>query len=410
MVGQQTLNLLIGVRVPTPQPFKKILVYLKMRKEYAGKARNRLHNHYQNLTIQGFTSKHPETLRSVQWVISCATNFDSGMGQDLKNAWEIYKSTGFNAEQDYQNFMEWVYKLDADLDTYFKSEWISTVVQTEDQKYINDEIQKKFQSKTGEFNYQKLITLIEEINFNYSNNKVYASCMLLRAILDHIPPLLARKTFEEVVNYYSWGTEKSSPRKAMKDLLAFRNTPDDVLHGQISNKSEVIDISYLPNKFAINTLLVTCLDSNIKLMRQQSVNQQSGTMSLKKVKTPDHYPAVEVIINQSGGQPYTISLSFVNTGDKPAILEELYISEELKVNLNTQNMLPANNTPRQFGGLSLEGYKIRTEAILKPQLVITYRDMAGIRYKTTYRILTKQRADKQYNVEGLADLNIEVLG
>ncbi len=130
--------------------------------------------------------------------------------------------------------------------------------------YVNISILEGFRSKKNDFNYKKLITLIEELNFNYLNKKTYSSCMILRAILDHIPPLLAKNDFYEAANNYSWGSEKSSRQKAVKELLTFRNTPDDVLHGQITNKSDIIDFSYLPNKFSVNTLLQECLDSNIK--------------------------------------------------------------------------------------------------------------------------------------------------
>lgn len=131
--------------------------------------------------------------------------------------------------------------------------------------YVNKNILEGFRLKEGTFNYQKLITLIEELNFNVENKKAYSSCMILRAILDHVPPLLEKKDFKDVVNSYNWGSEKSSPRKAVKLLLDFRNIPDDVLHGQITNKSDVIDFSYLPNKYSVNILLQQCLASETKL-------------------------------------------------------------------------------------------------------------------------------------------------
>jgi hypothetical protein len=142
----------------------------------------------------------------------------------------------------------------------FRSGWIAN---NTNENYVNEDILQGFQSKTGFFNYQKLIALIEELNFNYSHKKTYSACTVLRAILDHIPPLLGKTSFEDVVNQYNWGSEKSSRRKVVKELLAFRNIPGDVLHGQISNKSDVIDISYLPNKLSINALLKECLESKI---------------------------------------------------------------------------------------------------------------------------------------------------
>lgn len=130
--------------------------------------------------------------------------------------------------------------------------------------YVNKDFLEGFQKKNNHFNYQKLITLIEELNFNHKNKKTYSSCMILRAILDHVPPLLAKNDFDDVVNKYSWGSEKSSRRKALKKLLDFRNTPDDVLHGRITNRSDVIDFSYLPDKFSVNILLQECLEINGK--------------------------------------------------------------------------------------------------------------------------------------------------
>lgn len=133
-----------------------------------------------------------------------------------------------------------------------------------EETYVNRDILEGFKEKRSGFDYEKLTTLIEELNFNYESKKTYSSCMILRAILDHIPPLLAKREFAEVVNNYSWGGEKSSRQKAVKELLRFRNVPDDVLHGQITNRNDVIDISYLPDKFSVNTLLQECLKSDVE--------------------------------------------------------------------------------------------------------------------------------------------------
>lgn len=146
----------------------------------------------------------------------------------------------------------------------FKSSGSSNNKNPDTETYVNKSILEDFRLKKSYFNYQKLIALIEELNFNCLNKKTYSSCMILRAILDHIPPLLGKDTFDDVANQYNWGSEKSSLRKAVRELLNFRNIPDDVLHGRISNKSDIIDMSYLPNKFSINTLLKECLENDSK--------------------------------------------------------------------------------------------------------------------------------------------------
>jgi hypothetical protein len=49
-----------------------------------------------------------------------------------------------------------------------------------------------------QFNVSKLWTLIEELNDNYRGKNSYASQALLRAILDHIPPILGCNDFKAV--------------------------------------------------------------------------------------------------------------------------------------------------------------------------------------------------------------------
>ncbi|OGK13477.1 hypothetical protein A3A93_01470 [Candidatus Roizmanbacteria bacterium RIFCSPLOWO2_01_FULL_38_12] len=244
-----------------------------MRKEYAGVAINKIHNYYKYLTHKGFIDKNRESLRAAYWVISCSYNIDVGMGNKTKATWDDFKRAGYENEEAFHNFMECVFQLEGDLDNYFKPDWINF---DDEESYINDNILQGFQSKTGYFNYQKLITLIEELNFNYSNKKTYSACMVLRAILDHVPPLLDKDDFSSMVNNHIWGNEKSSRRKAVKELLTFRNIPDDVLHNQITDKSDVIDFTYLPSKFSVNVLLKECLESKIELKTERKFVKQKN--------------------------------------------------------------------------------------------------------------------------------------
>lgn len=255
-----------------------------MKKEHASIALNKLRNQYKYLTHKGFIEKTRESLRAAHWVISCSRNVDSDLGSKAQLAWDKYRWAGFVNVDAYDSFMECVFKLEVDLDNYFKADWIKD---DNKESYINDEILLGFQSKISQFNYQKLITLIEELNFNYSYKKTYSSCMILRAILDHVPPLLDKNDFNEVINNYNWGTEKSSRKKAAKDLLKFRNIADDILHNQITNKSDVTNFTYLPDKFSVNILLKECLESNInfkterKFIKEKNEKNEDINLSLK---------------------------------------------------------------------------------------------------------------------------------
>jgi hypothetical protein len=94
--------------------------------------------------------------------------------------------------------------------------------------------------KSEEFDLAKLVELCKELNSNYANEYYLAVAMLVRAILDHIPPIFNCEDFSKVSNNYAGG---KSFKKSMQNLeLSSRPISDHALHSQI-RKSEV-----LPNK------------------------------------------------------------------------------------------------------------------------------------------------------------------
>ena len=81
---------------------------------------------------------------------------------------------------------------------------------------------------------QKLIRLCEEINSAFSANNYSSTIMLLRAILDHVPPVFSKANFSEVANQHAGG-------KSFKDLMirldaSSRKIADTHLHSQIREK------------------------------------------------------------------------------------------------------------------------------------------------------------------------------
>ncbi len=84
------------------------------------------------------------------------------------------------------------------------------------------------------FDLCKLVRLCEELNIVYSGGAFFATAMLTRAILDHVPPLFGMATFAEVANNYS---SVRSFKETMKRLEeAARKIADGHLHGQIRRK------------------------------------------------------------------------------------------------------------------------------------------------------------------------------
>jgi hypothetical protein len=101
----------------------------------------------------------------------------------------------------------------------------------------------------------KLTRLVAELNDNYSRGNAYASHALLRAILDHIPPLLGCADFKAVASNYSWSrTDRGYARR----LVDFKLQADDALHRQISDRTDHLGIDDMPPKIWVNRILQEC--------------------------------------------------------------------------------------------------------------------------------------------------------
>jgi hypothetical protein len=91
----------------------------------------------------------------------------------------------------------------------------------------------------------KLVRLCEEINSAYGLQCYYATAMLIRGLLDHVPPVFGFKTFSEVANNYAGGG------KSFKETIhhlenASRKVGDAHLHMPI-RKSEILPTAQLVN-------------------------------------------------------------------------------------------------------------------------------------------------------------------
>lgn len=98
--------------------------------------------------------------------------------------------------------------------------------------------------KSDNFDLVKLIKLCEELNESYANGCYLAVAMLVRAILDHVPPIFECKSFAEVANNFAGSR---SFKHSMANLEnSSRKIADAHLHGQIRSKET------LPNKTQVN--------------------------------------------------------------------------------------------------------------------------------------------------------------
>lgn len=87
------------------------------------------------------------------------------------------------------------------------------------------------------FDLRRLIALCEELNICAENRCIFATAMLTRAVMDHVPPVFEMKSFAEVANNYPGA---KSFKESMNHLSnSARKIADAHLHLQIRNRESL---------------------------------------------------------------------------------------------------------------------------------------------------------------------------
>ena len=91
--------------------------------------------------------------------------------------------------------------------------------------------------RSGDWDLSRLVRLLEELNAAHISRSYMSVAMLVRAILDHCPPIFGCSSFSEVANNFR---SSKSFRASVQNLQnSLRNIADAHLHLQI-RKSEVL--------------------------------------------------------------------------------------------------------------------------------------------------------------------------
>lgn len=114
--------------------------------------------------------------------------------------------------------------------------------------YIDKErIQELKQISSKKFDLTKLIRLCEEINSAYSLKLYYAVAMLLRGLMDHVPPIFNKEAFKDVSSQCRG--KHDSFKKNMQNLEnSLRSIANSFMHTHIRKKET------LPNKVQVEFL------------------------------------------------------------------------------------------------------------------------------------------------------------
>lgn len=178
--------------------------------------------------------------------------------------------------------------------------------------YINPDIILGYQakSKTGAsgFNYEKLLGLLVELNANYDSKNQYSCYLLIKAILNHVPPLLGYPTFIQLVNEYKGWTSKSHIDYVQYLEKTFTPETHDATHTRISGRRDQLSMDSINQaKSALNTLLEECRDQMVDRVPSFRPVQVPGSKNTVKDKIADFkkkYPLE--LLGKDGGYVFIV--------------------------------------------------------------------------------------------------------
>ncbi len=103
------------------------------------------------------------------------------------------------------------------------------------------------------WDFRKLIRLCEEINSSAQHENFFAILFLLRALMDHVPPIFGQTSFDAVANSYA------GPKSFKKTMIYLQQTlkpiADLQIHRQISGTEPLPTLSQIDFKPKIDMLL-----------------------------------------------------------------------------------------------------------------------------------------------------------
>jgi len=109
--------------------------------------------------------------------------------------------------------------------------------------YVDKRRFQELKKKKGKFDFSRLLQMLTELDHAFSVGNYISVILLVRAILDHIPPVFNLNTFAEVANNYGSKSFKGSMSRLENSS---RKIADAYLHTRIRNKES------LPNKTQVN--------------------------------------------------------------------------------------------------------------------------------------------------------------
>lgn len=190
------------------------------------------------------------------------------------------------------------------------------------QDYINPDLIEKFNNKNNKFNYTKLVGILKDLNMSYQQRNHYACSQLVKALVNHIPPLLGNyKTFKDASSQFSW---ERAHKPYIKAIGTYIDEANDVTHTVISAYEDQASLESLPKSVHINTILAICLvesdkHSPIVASKTKKTNSQKSEV-LSESESPQIFLVEPYAVWASNyakyGASFLVVISVDNYGGK----------------------------------------------------------------------------------------------
>ncbi|MFE2165434.1 hypothetical protein ACFXB3_10240 [Streptomyces sp. NPDC059447] len=104
----------------------------------------------------------------------------------------------------------------------------------------------------------KLVALCQGLNAAYEAGNPYVCAAMIRAILDHIPPLFGQSDFKQVAAQHPFAMQRTDKAHAQA-LAGSKSIGDDVMHRPIGPSVPVVSMGDIPEPVRLNAVLLELL-------------------------------------------------------------------------------------------------------------------------------------------------------
>jgi hypothetical protein len=137
-------------------------------------------------------------------------------------------------------------------------------------EFIDGELlQQVAEIRSSRYDCTRLVSMCRELNSSYAHGNVHAVAMLVRAILDHVPPIFGCEKFSQVAAQVSGKSLKHSFERL--DVQS-RKVADKLLHSHIRDREMAPTLT----EVAFNSELAQLLSEVCRLLKPVSQNTNSG--------------------------------------------------------------------------------------------------------------------------------------